>query len=222
MKKRNFVFALLLLLVVATASVVSGTYARYTATDTGTGKATVAKWSVVVTEWQGASATKVVVLEPDTTANPYVASGLIAPEVEVTGWLTVDLTGTQVATDLSASIENITITNAPTGLDTNALTSHFAPTLSIYAANGTTLLKTVDLTTGEKYLIELSDNKLKNEVVKIKVGFKWITQNNDADNAWDTLLGEYGNGSAPVISATLNIDAQQHVLSDNGSGSPIA
>ena len=53
MKKKDIIFGVLLLLVVLTASGVSGTYARYAKSDDGVGVAPVAKWAVVFKDSSG-------------------------------------------------------------------------------------------------------------------------------------------------------------------------
>lgn len=214
MKKRNITFAILLLAVLFTAVGVGKTYARYITKDTGTGEATVAKWHAVITEWNGKAATeKVLTLTTTKTENPYVVEGLIAPDVTAKGELNIDLTGTQVATDLLVELGDLEVENAPTDFDDSKLAEHFEATLDIYNEDGTTLLKSIT-TEGEKYLIELNGTTLKNEKVLVKVGLKWKHTETDASNAWDTSLGEY-DSTAPVIKAELNVTAQQHILSDD-------
>lgn len=228
MKKRNITFAILLLAVVLTAVGVSGTYARYITTDSGTGTATVAKWSAVVGGWGGTTTAQTLALEP--VENPYVANNVIAPDSDAAGILTVDLTGTQVSTDLMASLGEVKIG------EEKVENGHFTTKMRIYAStvsdedikadllktdiNSTALAKITSST--QKYNIALNAGKtaLVNEKVKVAVSLHWIHDDEDNDdltdgmNGWDTDLGEYGTGSAPVIKATINLTAQQHVLSD--------
>lgn len=232
MKKKNIVFATLLLGVTLTASVVGKTYSRYITTDSGTGQATVAKWNATITGFQGTTGSKTLTLTP--VANDYVATGLIAPDADAMGILTVDLSGTQVAVDLTADLGEITIENKTV----SNIDDHFTTKLRIYdssttdaaiqadAANETSTLALAELDdSDDKYFIPLNTGKtaISKTGVKVAISLHWIhndeisTDANDLTNGmngWDTVLGEYGTGSAPVIKAELNLTAQQHVVSD--------
>lgn len=227
MKKKNIVFATLLLGVVLTASVVGKTYSRYVTTDSGTGTATVAKWHAAITGFTGATGSKTITLTP--VANTYVASGVIAPDSDAAGILTVDLTGTQVAVDLMASLGEITINGVSwtTAVPKGTLSDHFTTVLKIYEGTaddadiqkdltgetgGATPLKTIE-GSNEKYFIGLTNNAISKTSVKVAVGIHW-THNDSSTNPWDTLVGEYSS-TAPTITATINLTAQQHVKSDS-------
>ena len=146
MKKRNLTFAFLLLAVVCTAFGVSGTYARYITTDSGTGTATVAKWATTVTGWDTTTGSQILALAP--ISNPYVASDVIAPDTDVAGILTVDLTGTQVSTDLMVGFEEITIDNEPvwtTAIPKGDIEDHFTTKIRIYPSTATSAAIQADL-----------------------------------------------------------------------------
>lgn len=223
MKKTNTIFAILVLAVICTAFSVSGTYARYITTDSGTGTATVAKWNAVVTGWGGTTTAQTLTLNP--VSNPYVATGLIAPDADAVGILTVNLTGTQVAVDLKATLGTVTVNGVTV---TGDPTSHFTPVLKIYegtatdeaigkdiqgVTGGATPLATIT-TANPKYYIPLNGTTISKTSVKVAVGIHWEhSDTTEGWNAWDTTVGEYET-TAPTIEATINLTAQQHVLSD--------
>lgn len=227
MKKTNTIFAILVLAVICTAFSVSGTYARYITTDSGTGTATVAKWNAVVTGWSGEKTAQTLTLNP--VSNPYVATGLIAPDADAVGILTVDLSGTQVAVDLNATLGTVTVN----GVSVEDATSHFTPVLKIYEGDatdeaigkniqgvtgGATPLATIT-TADQKYYIPLNGTTISKTSVKVAVGIHWKHSDTaDGWNTWDTTVGEYGTKAAPTIEATINLTARQHVLAD---GNPV-
>lgn len=221
-KKRSLIFAILLLAVVFTTAGVWGTYARYVTKDSGDGTATVAKWAAEISGWEGESTSQTLTLTP--VANPYVASDVIAPDTDAVGILDIDLTGTEVATDLMAGLGNITVNGATVSNAAN----HFTTVVRIYAADttdeaiqkdiagitgGATPLATLENST-QKYFLALDGDTLATPKVRIAVGFKWVhNDSTEGWNDWDTALGAYEE-TAPTITATLNVIAQQHVLSD--------
>lgn len=234
MKKRNLTFAILLLAVVCTAFGVSGTYARYITQDSGTGTATVAKWAAAVNGWDTTSGSKKLALTP--ISNPYVANDVIAPDSDAVGILNVNLTGTQVATDLMASLGTVTVN----GVSVDNASSHFTTVLRVYSSDATdaqiqnniagltenaaTPLATLT-SASQKFYLPLNSNKtaLDTPEVRVAVGIHWIHDDEtngttaadltDGFNAWDTTVGKY-TSTAPTIEATINLTAQQHVLSD--------
>ena len=119
MTKKLSVLAALVLAVLVTAYSVSGTYAKYTTTNTLSGTATVAKWAIAMkadgdaitstTTIDLATAMKDTV-DDDTEAN--VASGKIAPGTKGTFNFNVDGTGTEVDYTYTITLSNFQ--NVPT------------------------------------------------------------------------------------------------------------
>lgn len=95
---------IVLMLVVVGLYFVSGTYARYTDSYTGTSKVTVAKWAVKLKDGANAELNKTFDLPFTVEENSNVVSGKIAPATEATATLNLDLTGTEVAVDYTAEI----------------------------------------------------------------------------------------------------------------------
>lgn len=211
MKKKNLTFAVLLLAVVLTTICVSGTYARYITEDTGEGQAKVAKWNAVIDGWKTVSSSKVLELVPEED-NKFVAAGLIAPDVTVEGKLDVQLTGTQVATDLKVKLGTVTIDDAPVSL--SDIATHFDTTLEVIDKDSEKVIGTIS-SSDDVVTIGLKNNLVEFDNLTVKVGLKWKHSDTTTGwNAWDTSLGEYGSGDVPVIKAELIVTAQQHVTSD--------
>lgn len=182
MKKKNLVVLLLLLLLVGAGVY---TYSRYTSTFEGSGNLDVAKWAVTVT---GADAqTKEFNLEFTPVANENVVSGKIAPGSSATGKIELDLTGTEVATDYTVTIGDLT--DIPEG---------FAVT-SIKA--GDTVLDENNNYTGTVTLAEIEANAK----VELIITVTW--ENKEANNADDTAIGLDGNS----IEIPVTVLVQQHI-----------
>lgn len=88
-----------LALVASLAFVGGGTYARYVETANGNGSAQVAKWAVNVTN-VNESETGEFNLKFDAENNADIVAGKIAPGVTATGYVDIDLTGTEVSVEI--------------------------------------------------------------------------------------------------------------------------
>ena len=200
MKKKNLIFAGLLLAVVLTAAGVSGTYARYTTTDEGTAKAKVAKWAVKFKDGSN-ELTDNFELTLDNEDNTYVVKEKIAPAASVYKDLVVDLTGTEVATDITAKLGDLT---GVTGDQ-----SRFTLKLSEVVNGQATELTPVD----GVYTIKVGLNQGRTAIEKSTVTFRveLVWNNVDAQDENDTTMGE----AAQDITAELELTAKQHIEADD-------
>lgn len=113
MKKRfNFgrLGALALALTLVTSCLTGGTLAKYTTSVSGTGTATVAKWAFKAGSTDGGTSISTFKLT-DTTVGTGVAAGKIAPGTKGEIPIYVDLTGTEVATEIKVDISVTDDTN---------------------------------------------------------------------------------------------------------------
>lgn len=109
-KSRAIIIALLILLIVLAVAGIWA-FSKYTSSLSGTGAATVAKWSFK----SGESTTTVTgVTLSDGTLNSKVANGKIAPGTDGNVSVNLDASGSEVAINYTVTISNIT--NKPTNL----------------------------------------------------------------------------------------------------------
>lgn len=107
MNKSNLVARLSVLtiaLTLVTTSLIGGTLAKYTTEVTGTGSATVAKWSFDAYGKKGEESFTVTLTD---TANTDVTSGKIAPGSKGSFNIVIDATGSETALDYTIKFENI-------------------------------------------------------------------------------------------------------------------
>lgn len=106
MTKRSVKSIILVLMMLTIALYfISGTYARYTDTFTGTGTVQVAKWNVKVNE-KAASESATFDLTFTEEENDYVVDGKLAPDVTLKSQpIVIDLTDTEVAVDIKAETD---------------------------------------------------------------------------------------------------------------------
>ena len=188
--------AFLLVCVLLTTSVISGTYAKYVSTATATDTASVAKWQINVGTVNIAQKdTQVITFGLFDTINDtkddgtetHVSSGLIAP-------------GTKGAFD-------VTITN------NSEVHANIKATLSAVETNGDIPIQySVDGTTWKANLADLSVDKdlAPGASTEVKVLWQWVYEVNDAGNTADTLLGiAAASGTAPAVEVTMAVTATQ-------------
>lgn len=203
MKKRNITFAVLLLAVVVTAAGVSGTYARYTTSDEGTAKANVAKWSAVFKDGSNELSDSFT-LTLNQENNTYVVKEKIAPAASVYKDLVVDLTGTEVATDITAELGDLTGVTGDKSRFTLKLSEvvNGTPTELTPEADGTYIIKD-SLNSGR--------TALEKTTITFRVELVW--NNVDAQDENDTTMGE----AAGEITAGLTLTAKQHIEADDST-----
>lgn len=190
--KRGIFIALVLVLLIY---IIGSTYARYITTGTATGTIQVAKWAVVMKADDNTVVT-------DTTApitftvqeNTNVVPNKIAPAVTAKAEVELDLTGTEVAVDFDAVIDDsakatvfgdsasdVTLTVEVDGTAYTSGTSQTIPLVNNAAFTGAAAKKTVTLT------------------------LTWT--NNENHNANDTSLGK----AAPTLTIPVTLTAKQHI-----------
>ena len=188
--------AFLLVCVLLTTSVISGTYAKYVSTATATDTAKVAKWQINVGTVNIAQAdTQVITFGLFDTINDtdgsgeekHVSAGLIAP-------------GTKGAFD-------VTITN------NSEVDANIKAALSAKETNGDIPIQySVDGTTWKANLADLSvdENLAPGASAEVKVLWQWVYEVDKAGDTADTLLGiAAASGTAPAVEVTMAVTATQ-------------
>lgn len=107
MKKHSYAVhlgVLAMVLTLATSCLTGGTLAKYVTEVAGTGTAVVAKWAVKAGDADGASTISNFTLK-DSSASSGVADGKIAPGTSGEIPIYMDLSGTEVATELKVEIK---------------------------------------------------------------------------------------------------------------------
>lgn len=193
MKKRKVLAVLVALLIVVGAGVY--TYARYITTKTGRDDVKVAKWTATIKQG-GTTVSDNFDLTLTLSDNDYVVNGKIAPDRSATATLVVDLTGTEVATDIEVDLGSVT--GLPTGM-----------TISGVTANGSTMTKT-----GNVYSTTVDLNAAKTAIssntVTLVITATWDNAN-DANNANDTGFGDGTNDADWTLHIPVTVTAKQHI-----------
>ena len=188
MKKRKVLAVLVALLLVVGAGVY--TYARYTYSRTGSGDVDVATWAVALKQG-GSEVSDNFTLGLTLSNNNYVVNGKIAPDRSATATLEVDLTGTEVATDIEVDLGSVT--GLPTGMTISGVTAND----NAMTQSGSVYSTTIDLNAGK--------TAISTNTVTLVVTATWA--NNEANNANDTTFGEVGGS----ISIPVTVTAKQHI-----------
>ena len=188
--------AFLLVCVLLTTSVISGTYAKYVSTATATDTAKVAKWQINVGTVNIAQAdTQVITFGLFDTINDtdgsgeekHVSAGLIAP-------------GTKGAFD-------VTITN------NSEVDANIKAALSAKETNGDIPIQySVDGTTWKANLADLSvdENLAPGASAEVNVLWQWVYEVDEAGDTADTRLGiAAASGTAPAVEVTMAVTATQ-------------
>lgn len=200
MKKNNKYLVIALLAIVAVGSyLISGTYARYTSTASGTGTANAAKWSFKVNDTEIAKGTQVenltfdlfkIINEENTTSTEeHVADAKIAPG-----------TGGQVTIGVDNSSE---------------VTAIYSIVLSQVANDaGIPIEYSLDGSIWEKSLanIKVEDQEIaigakKNDA--IKVYWRWAYNADGSADASDTAIGIAAQTGTPSVTIKATITATQ-------------
>lgn len=189
--KRAFFIIIALLLV---AYLISSTYARYSTEGKANGKVDIAKWAVVMTADDGtvlSSTTKDITFKVQ--SNTDVVPGKIAPDVTAKAEIELDLTGTEVSVDFTATVGSYT----PTGLPS-------ADKISLTSAVAGGEVGTVN------YIPLVGNSAFTSSNGKKKVTLTLTWENDDENNADDTSTGQLADGSRTItIPVTLNV--KQHI-----------
>lgn len=192
--KKSSITAIIVLLMVLTVCLyfISGTYARYADEYSGTAKVDVAKWAVSVTDGTEAL-TNNFTLPFTVETNANVVEGKIAPGSTAKATIELDLTGTEVAVDFGATIDEDELATVfgDSAEDVNLTTS-----ITGAATSGATT--TINLPSGQAF--DASNGK-----VKIELTLEWT--NNDSNNLSDTKIGNAGE----TLHIPVDITVQQHI-----------
>lgn len=170
---------------------VSGTYARYTSTASGTATVQVAKWAGSV---NGADITTETTFDLEFTyvENANVVDGFIAPTSQAYAEFKIDPAGSQVAMDYSFTLGEITGTNVPTNLKISKVVSVEGSTeTEINNYSGT---------------IELASQTEALKTAQAKT-FRVYVEWEDKDNVNDTTVGK----AAPTFTIEVGVTLTQDV-----------
>lgn len=181
------VIILMIMFILVALYFVSGTYARYTSSITANAKVSTANWAVAFKKGSDAI-TKDTVLTFEVQNNSNVVSGKIAPSVTAKATINLDLTGTEVAVDYTATI------------DKTALAEAFGAS----ANNVTVTVNGSDSATGIKSLVGDAAFTSSNGIVPIEISITWDNKD-DAASASDTTAA----GKDLTLPVTLTV--QQHI-----------
>ena len=184
-----------LLVLVVAIFVIAGTYARYSSTGTATATMGIAKWSVALTSGGNDLLSDTQEIAFTVQENENVAAGKIAPGSTAIGTVELDLTGTEVAVDFYATIDETALSAQNLGLSYDKLKL-------------TTKLGNTNLVSGEPLTISLENGSAftaQNGVKTITLELTW--ENDDENNLDDTAMG--AAGSNIVIPVTFTVE--QHI-----------
>lgn len=152
-----------LALVASLAFVGGGTYARYVATANGNGSAQVAKWAVNVTN-ANQSETGEFNLEFNAENNADIVAGKIAPGVTATGYVEINLTGTEVSVEIDCDLGESQGVPAPVKVDRGALEAT-DPSMKV-----------------EENVVKVNGSAMKG-TVRVPITLTWDSTDDDADTA---------------------------------------
>ena len=178
-KRLKIALTLVAIILIATLAI-SLAYSRYFSKITGTGTATVAKWSFKVNGQADNLGT--ITLGNTTEANAKVADGKIAPGTSGSFNVALDATGTEVALDYTIKFENVS--------------SDFPQNLKFYEDSSYANEITDITTVGLEGSMELGENGTIEDTKTVTIYWKWDYQTGDdantiADNdEIDTTEGE--------------------------------
>ncbi len=205
MTKRSVKSMMLVLMLVAVGLYfVSGTYARYTATASGTGTVRVAKWAIKINDNDATTQNATFDLSFVEKANNNVVDSYIAPSSQLYADFEIDPTGSQVAVDYSFTLGEIT-----------ASSGSIPSTIKV--------LKVVPVVSGEEQTALTADESGKytgkislksqtaaltaDEAVTMRVYIEWTDSNTSEANATDTSVGV----NAPNLTMTVTATATQSI-----------
>lgn len=171
---------------------ISGTYARYTTSVGATAKVSVAKWAVALK--QGVSEIKEdTELTFTVNNNKNVVEGKIAPAVTAVSTVEVDLTGTEVAVDFEAIVND------------KAIASIFGASASSVSATTAVTGGQVSGTTSTLALPDGQAFTSSNGKVTLKITLTW--KDVEAKNSSDTEVGK----TAGTLQIPVTLNVQQHI-----------
>ena len=193
-RTKRAIFVVIALLLVA--YLISSTYARYSTEGKANGKVDIAKWAVVMKADDGTtltSTTRDITFTVQSKDN--VVPNKIAPAVTAVATIELDLTGTEVAVDFTATVGEMT-NNLPSG---------------VTLPSRVTLTSAVDGgTPGTAQVIPLVDNSAftaKNGKKTVTLTLTWENSDTDAAKTEDTAVGVAGG----TLTIPVTLTVQQHI-----------
>ena len=187
--KRAIYVAIALLLI---AYLISSTYARYSTEGKASGKVDIAEWHVVMQPNDGGAALTSTSRDITFTvqSNTNVVPGKIAPAVTAVAEVELDLTGTEVAVDFTATVGDLTPTNLPSSDKIN---------LTSTVEGGTPGTSTTIPLVNQSAFTSSNGKK------KVTLTLTWT--NDDQNNADDTATGIAGG----TLTVPVTLTVQQHI-----------
>ena len=193
-RTKRAIFVVIALLLVA--YLISSTYARYSTEGKEDGKVDIAKWAVVMKADDGTTLNSTT---QDITftvkSNDNVVPNKIAPAVTAVATIELDLTGTEVAVDFTATVGEMT-NNLPSG---------------VTLPSRVTLTSAVDGgTPGTAQVIPLVDKSAftaKNGKKTVTLTLTWENSDTDAAKTEDTAVGLAGG----KLTIPVTLTVQQHI-----------
>lgn len=171
-----------LALVASLAFVGGGTYARYVAAAEGNGRAEVAKWAVNV---NGANAeTSTFNLEFNAENNADIVAGKIAPGVTATGYVEIDLSGTEVSVEIDCDLGESQGVPAPVKVDRGALEAT-DPSMKV-----------------EENVVKVNGSAMKG-TVRVPVTLTWDSDSEATDDDADTAAGKTAGSMTVPVTLTV-------------------
>lgn len=186
MKKSIFskVGAAAVVLTLVTASLVGGTFAKYTTTATGTGTATVAKWAIAMKQNDTAISNNTFTFDlANTNMNAATASGKIGPESQGAIKMTIDGTGSEVGYAYDITFDTSGLGTVPVKFYSDAEMK----TPLTYTDNKATMTGNV-----EQAAVDTAKD--------VTVYWKWDP---DSTDAADTTLGESATAVTGTVAVTM-------------------
>ena len=196
-KKTVKTLMLVLILIAIAVYFITGTYARYATKFTGNATAQVAKWAVKLSNDDEGTKTTIENLTFKVADNTNVVKDKIAPGTIAVAEVEIDLTGTEVAVDISAEILKNDLEDVFGESSKNVtLTADIDGTTE---SSGSTVTKKIDLPNNKAF--DASNGKK-----KLKLILYWDNKH-DTSNDSDTNAGK--NAKELKIPVTLTV--QQHI-----------
>ena len=193
-RTKRAIFVVIALLLVA--YLISSTYARYSTEGKANGKVDIAKWAVVMKADDGTtltSTTRDITFTVQSKDN--VVPNKIAPAVTAVATIELDLKGTEVAVDFTATVGEMT-NNLPSG---------------VTLPSRVTLTSAVDGgTPGTAQVIPLVDNSAftaTNGKKTVTLTLTWENSDTDAAKTEDTAVGVAGG----TLTIPVTLTVQQHI-----------
>lgn len=206
MKKREAKLTIVVvMLLVLALYFVGGTYARYASKFEGVGTVKVAKWAVALKYGQTSISDNFNV-ELTTESNANVVTNKIAPSYTASGKIAVDLSGTEVAVEVTAEVDETKLNSLPTQIKALYDTGRIKLTATVEKADSSNLTVT---STGVVSLPDATNGFTGTDtVVNVVVKAEWVNApENDTNNGLDTAAGE----NVTTFSIPVKLTVQQHI-----------